>query len=265
MEIEAKLREIFAWLASGFNMFFYINLIFPFIKLFKGDLSYEDMPISFILASYLNCLCWYFYGKLIYCDQIKKCNKIGAISNLILIFIYFIYEIKISIIDAILNISIICNGTYAIYRAFTYLVEDDEILGKLCFVSSCIVFFFPSQIIFRVINDKNYNLISIFNAWTSLISFGCWITYGGFTMDIYIIFPNVIGLILSILQIKIYSTYKKKFFAIGERDSTSTLGIENTGNEDDKREETNFNDEEYIISIIKQKEKPVKIVTKFYN
>ena len=63
------------------------------------------------------------------------------------------------------------------------------------------------------------------------------------------------------VEIVVYLNFKKKYPAIGEKDFSSTIGIEKTGNEDTKNEETSIKiDEEESQS--KAKEKPVKIVSK---
>lgn len=72
--------------------------------------------------------------------------------------------------------------------------------------------------------------------------------------------PNVIGIVLSVIQICIYIIFKKKYPTLGDKErDTSTIGIENTGG-DDRREETTIKDDEEIQN--DTKEKPVKIVSK---
>ena len=248
-----KVRESFGWAATALTMCFYISPTIPFINVFKGRISYEDTPAIIITTSYINCFCWYIYGDMISSDQIKICNLIGAISSLILICIYLAFELKKYTIDAILNASIVCSGSFAAYRGFTILVEDDTLIGKVCICTSCIVFMSPIQIIYRVSKEKNYNLIPIYTSWVSIFSTSFWITYGVLTTDIYIIFPNLIGLILGIIQICIYLTYKRKYPGIGEREFTSTIGIETTGFEEDKKEENNQSN---------TNERPVRIIRK---
>ncbi len=162
---------------------------------------------------------------MIYSNQIIYCNLIGAI----------LFELKKYTLDEILNILIIITGTYSIYRGFTLIIDDDSIIGKICIATSCIVFLSPIQLIYRVIKEKNYNLIPIYTAYISLVSTSCWVVYGIFITDINVIFPNFIGLILAIIQIVIFQNYKKKYHGIGEKDSTSTIGIESTENDKDKR------------------------------
>ena len=210
-------------------------LFFSYINVFKGKISYEDTPGIVVTVSYANCFCWCIYGKLIYSNQIKICNLIGAVSSFFLISIYLLYESKKYTLDAILNSIIIIAGLYAIYRGFTIVIEDDSIIGKICIGISCLVFLSPIQIIYRVLREKNYNLIPIYSAYISII--------------------------LAAIQILIFHIYKKRYTTIGEKESSSTIGIES--NENNKKGDMEIKIEDESQS--KMEAKPVKIISKMDN
>ena len=258
-----SIEDVFGWVATCLTMCFYISPVIPFIQVFKGKLSYEDTPGILVTASYVNCFCWYIYGDMVFSTQVKICNCIGAISSLCLICIYLAYEVRKYTLDAILNTLIILTGSYAVYRGLTIVVDDDAVVGKVCNVTSIIVFLSPIQILYRVFREKNnYFLIPIYTAWVSLFSTGCWVTYGILISDIYIQIPNIIGIILAIVQICTYIVFKRKYPTIGERDrDTSTIDIDNTV--DEKKETNNIKDDEENQTDVK--EKPVKISSKFDN
>ena len=258
-----SIEDVFGWVATCLTMCFYISPVIPFIQVFKGKLSYEDTPGILVTASYVNCFCWYIYGDMVFSQQVKICNCIGAISSLCLICIYLAYEVRKYTLDAILNALIILTGSYAVYRGLTIVVDDDAVVGKICNVTSIIVFLSPIQILYRVFREKNnYFLIPIYTAWVSLFSTGCWVTYGILISDIYIQIPNIIGIILAIVQICTYIVSKRKYPTIGERDrDTSTIDIDNTV--DEKKETNNIKDDEENQTDVK--EKPVKISSKFDN
>ena len=146
-------------------------------------------------------------------------------------------------------------------RLLVKFVNDDAVVGKVCNVTSIIVFLSPIQILYRVFREKNnYFLIPIYTAWVSLFSTGCWVAYGILISDVYIQIPNIIGIILAIIQICTYIVFKRKYPTIGERDrDTSTIDIDNTI--DDKKETNNIKDDEENQNNIR--EKPVKISSKF--
>ena len=258
-----SIEDVFGWVATCLTMCFYISPVIPFIQVFKGKLSYEDTPGILVTASYVNCFCWYIYGDMVFSTQVKICNCIGAISSLCLICIYLAYEVRKYTLDAILSALIVLTGSYAVYRGLTIVGDDDAVVGKICNVTSIIVFLSPIQILYRVFREKNnYFLIPIYTAWVSLFSTGCWVTYGILISDIYIQIPNIIGIILAIIQICTYIVFKRKYPTIGERDrDTSTIDIDNTV--DEKKETNNIKDDEENQTDVK--EKPVKISSKFDN
>jgi uncharacterized protein with PQ loop repeat len=190
-------------------------------------------------------------------DQVKISHMISALSCFILIVIYLIFELKKYLLDAILNALILTTGSWALYRAFTIIIDDDRVIGKILIVTTIVVYLAPIQIIYRVIKDKNYIMIPIYSAYVYLFACISWVIYGISINDFYLIFPHVIGTILSLIQIIIFINYKKKYPALGEKEFSSTIGIETTGNEETKKEETKIDDEPS-----QAKEKPVKIVSK---
>ena len=178
--------------------------------------------------------CWYVYGGMIFSDQIKYCYIIGSCINLVLMVIYLVYEIRRFLVDTILNTLILVTGTWALYRALTIIIDDDRIVGKICVGTSCIVFLNQVQIVYKVLKDRNYNLIPIYNCWIALFS-SIW----------------------SLVQVIVYINFSRKYPPPGKAEFSSTIGIETTPNDEIKKEETPIKiDEE---NDVKGKEKPVKI------
>ena len=261
--MDERIQDLFGWAATCLSICFYFYPFFPFLNILKGKLNYEDSPGILVTSIYINSFCWYIYGDTIFSDPIKICNFIGAFISFFYMLIYLAYEIKKYTVDAILNILIIFTGSYAVYKGFTIMIDDDTIIGKICFGTSCLVFFTPIQIIYRVTKEKNYNIIPIYLATSSLFSSCFWIIHGVFIKDLYIVFPNLIGIILAKIQIFIFLKYKRKYPGIGETESSSTIGIETNENEKERKEEGSNRDDEDAPA--KEKEKSVKIVSRIDN
>ena len=256
----SNIEEIFGWVATSLTMCFFISPIIPFINVMRGKLNYEDTPIIIVSASYVNCFCWYIYGNMIKSDQVRLCNMVGAISSLILILIYLIFEIRKFVLDSILNALITITSSYALYNTLTFLIDDQSIIGKICNCTSIIVFLSPIQLIYRVIREKIYFLIPIYTAYVSFVTSSCWVIYGISFKNMYIVFPNTFGIVLAIVQIIVYFNYKNKFPNFGDKDN-STIGIESTVTEDGKKDEpTTIKIDEDNQS--NEKVRPVKIVSK---
>ena len=253
-------QECFGWAAACLTVCYYVGPAIPFINVLKGKLNFEDTPGVFVTCCYINCFIWYIYGDIIFSDQIKISNMVSAGFSLFLMIIYLAYELKKYLIDAILNTLIVITGTWAVYRSLTILIDDDRIIGKICIGTTIIVYLTPIQIIYRIIKEKNYNLIPVYSAWVYLFACISWVVYGILINDFYVVCPHIAGIILSLIQIIVFLHYKRKYPGIGEREFSSTIGIETSGNEESKKEETPIKIDE--DNQPKGKDKPVKIISK---
>ena len=68
----------------------------------------------------------------------------------------------------------------------------------------------PGEKIYRVIKTGDYKLIPIWSTIGAAACSACWLIYGLYVGDIYIIVPNGLGVICSIIQLIVYSIFKKK-------------------------------------------------------
>ena len=254
-------QESFGWAAVGLTVISFLTPAFPFLNVIKGKLNFEDAPIISVTSCYVNYFCWYVYGDMIFSDQLKYGYLIGSCIFGLLIVIYLIFEIRKYLVDTVLNALILITGTWALYRALTIIIDDDRVVGKICIGTAIIVYVQPMQILYKVIKEKNYVFIPIYNCYLSFLYSVCWLVYGIFITDFYVVFPYAVGIILSLVQIVVYLNYKKKYPIIGERDFSSTIGIETTPNEEAKKESTPIKMDE-MTEETEGKEKPVKISAK---
>ena len=256
-------QEVIGWVACGLNVLYHLAPVSPFFRVLRGKLNFEDTPGVFVTTCYVNCFVWYIYGDMIFSDQVKFSFGIAACASLALIVIYLLFELKKYTIDSILNALILLTGTWAVYRALTIIIDDDRIVGKICIGTAIVMYLTPIQIVYRVIKEKNYILIPICSAFIYLLTSIAWIIYGVLITDMYLICTHGAGVILSLVQIIVYCNFRSKYPAIGDKDFTSTIGIESSGMEETKKEEAPIKIDEDTQSKIK--EKPVKIIIKNEN
>ena len=100
--------------------------------------------------------------------------------------------------------------TFAIVLLLTVVITDKILIGQICFIFCSILYISPSQLIIKVINSKNYNLIPIYWAIISAVGYGSWRIFGLFNFNLYIIIPNLVGIFFSLFQIILYRVYKNK-------------------------------------------------------
>ena len=247
--------------AIGLSVGFYTTLVIPFFNVLRCKLNYEFTPIALINTIYVDSIAWYIYGDKIICQPLKLCHTIGCICTLLLIMIYLVFELKKYLIDSILNLLILILGCLVLHKGLTIVVEDAQMVGKVCIATKLITFFLPILMIFRVVKEKNYKLISINTTFAYMCSCIGWLLYGKSTNDINVMIPNIAGILLCFVQFLVYLHYKKKYPHYAG--PSSTIGIESSTTEDAKNESTTMTiDEE---SQEKAKEKPVKIITRVDN
>ena len=257
-------EEILGWTAFAFNSYFILYPTFAFYDVVKGKLNFEDSPYNYAAVNYLNCLCWLLYSDLLYSDQIKVINLIGTTINGIFLLIYLYYEIKKYTIDAILNGLILASGTYMIYLSLTVMIEDDTIIGRICSASYCLLFYFPMELIYRVIKQKNFMLIPFCSAWGSMFMSIFWILYGIIITEIYLVIPHCINVILATVEIILFLNYRKKYPINISNEFSSTYEFENPETNEIKEEKHKMKDinEESEPTL---QEKPVNILEKENN
>ena len=249
------LQESIGWLAGCFNVCFYLTPTFNFIKVLKGKVNFEESPGVYVTTCYVNCFIWFIYGDMIFSDQVKISNMIAALINLIFMLIYLAFELRKYLVDAILNTLILITGSWACYRALTIVIDDDRVVGDICIGTTIIIFISPIQILYKVFKEKNYNIIPVFSAIIYLFTCLFWFVYAIFIKDFYLAFPNLLGIILSAVEIAVYINCKRRYPGIGEI-TTGTIDIVSGGNDENKKEETPIKIDEG---------KPVEIVNKLDN
>ena len=263
IELDLDLENVVGWFGCFLTACFYLTQLGPFIEIIRGKLYFEDAPSFLICSCYTNCFFWMLYGNIILSKQLKIANIISCTICLFAMIVYLIFEIRKYIIDTILNTLILITASWGAYNYFTITLQDERIIGLLCVSSSIIVYLYYCYIIYRVIKEKNYMLIKFAYITIYFISSLIWLSYGIIKKNQYIICSYSIGIIISLIQIIIYLNFEKKYPVIGKKYLTSTVGIETSENDENKKEATSIKIGEEVPS--KFKVKHVKIITKLDN
>ena len=255
--------DVFGWVATGLSAVVFCGPAAEFFNVFKGRLSYEDTSTFLIGTTYCNCLAWYVYGNLIASKQVKFCNLGGCCISLLFTVIYLAYEIKKYLTDTILNALIVFTGSWAAYRALTIILANPPNVGKVCIGTAGIALICQLNLVYRVIREKNYKLVSVTVAVFTILSGLCWDIYGFMEKNYYIVCANSLYVLVAIIQIVVSRIYKKKYPTIEQIREISTIGIESTGEDESSKKQASASvkiGEESEGEIIKAK--PVKITGK---
>lgn len=203
MTEENIVESIFGWVGAIISIYFYFAPGFPFYKVLKDQMKYQDLPIILLLSSFINCILWADYGLIKNSTQIYITNSLGGTITLIWITIYLLYlGKKYFIVSLILNIFLLI-ATGAISFLF-YFIIDSNITGLIAMIFNVLMYAALGEKIISVIKTKNYELIPIYSSIGGFLCSLCWLIFGFYQNDKNIIIPNSLGILFSVIQILIF-------------------------------------------------------------
>ena len=253
--------DIIGYAAIGLSSCFYLTLALPFFNVLRCKENFEYTPIAIINTVYVDSVAWYIYGTKLSVDQIILGNQIGACCTLALIIIYLAFEIRKYLIDTILNALILILGTLVLHKGLTMVVEDTQVVGKICIGTKLLTFCIPMLMVYKVCKEKNYGVISLNNTIICCSACLAWGLFGKCLNDINAMCANGLGVLLCLVQIAVYLTYKSKYPHYSG--PAATIGIETTTSSEDVKKDENSSINIDDDNQDKSAEKPVKIVGKF--
>ena len=236
----------YVYIPSSLTILINMLPIISFINFFFNKADFESIPISRMIANYINSIAFFFYSSIIFNIEVRFANLVSAVISFVLIIIYFYLELSRYLIDAILNFIILILGTSCSYQWLSKIIIEEKKVGRIYFITNLTSLFIQMQYIYNGVCKKNYLLIPITFDGVSFPSYFSWIVYGILLKDMYITTTNLVCSIVYLAQILIYFHYRNQYL--------SNLTVETTIdiNEDTKKD---FNSVEEI------KERPVKIIT----
>ena len=203
MSEENIIESIFGWIGATISIYFYFAPGFPFYKVLKDQMNYQDLPVILLISSFLNCVLWADYGLIKNSTQIYITNSFGGTITLIWITIYLLYlGKKYFVVSLIINI-IILIATGAISFLF-YFIIDSNITGLIAMIFNILMYAAPGEKIIRVIKTKKYELIPIYSSIGGFLCSFCWFIFGFYQNDKNLIIPNSLGILFSAIQILIF-------------------------------------------------------------
>lgn len=216
------ITDMLGWIGTVVSICFFASPVLQFYNLIKKKIIYRDINILIILGNFISSIVWLIYGFSINLKQIKICYAFGALLSLIWLWTYLIYMGKRKMTQAMIFTMLLSIITFGIVILLTVVITDKKIIGEICFIFCSISYISPSQLIIKVINSKNYNLIPIYSAIISSVGYGSWTIFGLFNFNVYIIIPNLVGILFSLIQIILYRVYKNKTPLTEELSNIST-------------------------------------------
>ena len=200
---------IFGWVGNALALYFYIAPIVPFVKVIKGQMTWKQSPGVLLLCSFLNCILWSDYGLITNQFLLYLANGLGGTITLIYITIFLIHVADRKVLLSLFyNFFLICC-IVEIYFVFYYLVPF-KVTGIIANVFNVLMYAAPGEKIYQICKGASYQLIPI---WSTIGGTACstsWMCYGIYQKDYYVVIPNALGVLASIVQIVIFVIYRKK-------------------------------------------------------
>ena len=200
---------IFGWVGNALALYFYIAPIVPFVKVIKGQMTWKQSPGVLLLCSFLNCILWSDYGLITNQFLLYLANGLGGTITLIYITIFLIHVADRKVLLSLFyNFFLICC-IVEIYFVFYYLVPF-KVTGIIANVFNVLMYAAPGEKIYQICKGASYQLIPI---WSTIGGTACstsWMCYGIYQKDIYVVIPNALGVLASIVQIVIFVIYRQK-------------------------------------------------------
>ena len=200
---------IFGWVGNALALYFYIAPIVPFVKVIKGEMTWKQSPGVLLLCSFLNCILWSDYGLITNQFLLYLANGLGGTITLIYITIFLIHVADRKVLLSLFyNFFLICC-IVEIYFVFYYLVPF-KVTGIIANIFNVLMYAAPGEKIYQICKGASYQLIPI---WSTIGGTACstsWMCYGFYQNDYYVVIPNALGVLASIVQIVIFVIYRRK-------------------------------------------------------
>ncbi|KAG0453696.1 hypothetical protein HPP92_025000 [Vanilla planifolia] len=140
-------------------------------------------------------------------------NSIGCVMEAIYIGLFLFYAHKKALLHAAKLFLSLDVGVFAAIVVTTYLLSkgDNRItaVGWISVGFSVCVFVSPLSIMKLVIKTKSVEFMPFYLSFFLTLCAVAWLFYGLLIKDIYVMLPNVLGLVFGIAQITLYLIYKK--------------------------------------------------------
>jgi len=218
-----ELSDIFGYLGAAFALFFFISPLKLFLTYIKTNET-KQFPILIFFANSLNCFLWVIVGSRNKELPQWLCNVLGLMFSVIWSSWYSIIILK----DKLLKIFAVsfCFGLLLINTLMiVYLLNVDrnwkpvliDVVGFSAAGINIIMYAAPGQNLLKVIQTGDNCLIPILSSVIGLLCSASWLLFSLFNneakaknIDLPVFIPNVIGVLVSIIQIVVWTIYNKK-------------------------------------------------------
>ncbi|XP_067929975.1 sugar transporter SWEET1-like [Watersipora subatra] len=173
--------------------------------------STGDMSTFPYIAMLVNCSSWVGYGSLVRNNVLLVVNTTGSVLQSIFITFFYCYSKSKRLINQQILFAFLF--LLAIYY-YIYQSEDTsgtiKTLGPICSCLAVLAYAAPLSAMGEVISTKSTSSMNFPLSVANLIVGVEWSAYGFLLGDYYVMGPNILGVIVSFLQVSLFYIYPNK-------------------------------------------------------
>ncbi|KAK8680243.1 hypothetical protein V6N13_109194 [Hibiscus sabdariffa] len=213
----------------------YLAPLPTFVRVYrkKSTEGFESLPYVVALVS---AVLWIYYATLkSEAYLLMTINSIGCVVETVYIIVFVVYAPKKARILTMKLLGVFNMGALVmvlVTHFFTKGRSRIHVIGWSCVVTSAAVFAAPLSIMRLVISTKSVEFmpftLSLFLTFSAIM----WLVYGILLKDFYISLPNILGVVLGMIQMLLYLIYRKfnnkNIIKEGERKQPSAIANANS-------------------------------------
>ncbi|KAK8947385.1 Bidirectional sugar transporter SWEET14 [Platanthera zijinensis] len=190
----------------------YLAPVPTFYTIYKKKSTGEFQCFPYVITLFSSML-WVYYACLkSNALLLLIINFIGCFIEIGYIIMYLIYAPRTTKLITARTVAFLNIAMFGLILACTLLLshghQRTNILGWICAAFSACVFVAPLSIMRLVILTKSVEFMPFFLSFSLTINASIWLGYGVLSKDKFVALPNILGLVLGILQIALYCVYK---------------------------------------------------------
>ncbi|XP_052875458.1 bidirectional sugar transporter SWEET3-like isoform X2 [Gossypium arboreum] len=205
-------------MGNASSLLLYAAPILTFTRVIRKRSTEEFSCIPYIVAL-SNCLLYTWYGLPVVSYKwenfpVITINGLGIILELSFIFIYLWFAPTRGKIKAgtITTMVMVIFTVTAIISAFVFHDHHHRkvFVGTIGLVASVAMYAAPLVVVKQVIMTKSVEFMPFYLSFFSFLASVLWLAYGLLSHDLLLASPNLVGLLLGILQLGLYRKYRKR-------------------------------------------------------
>ena len=244
------LQKTIEWIASGLSMVYFSTPLIQIIRMYKGKLNVETLPITLLLTILFNCTFWILHGIT---ESISTgnvwyslliCNGYGVLLNIAILFLYLYLLLEKNIKK------FIGFGLFVVDLLFevSYLMEiwiirkksdSNQLVGFVATVINILMYLSPATNIVKLCTTGEYEFLPILTNIVGFLTTLLWLIYGILTYEDYnesaklTLYSNCFSILIVAVQIAFWMYYftksgeKKKAIEIKDIDEPLMKNLEN--------------------------------------